>query len=251
VFEAGEIAEVAIPGQFVQVRTSETGVPFWPRPFSIHDSDPKNGTLAILFKVFGEGTSLLASKLPGQKIKIFGPLGNGFPLFQVEREIIIAAGGIGFPPLYFMAKRSIETGFPADKITFISGAKTRTEHLYEPGLYGLGMKLIVCTDDGSEGFKGHVVEFLKQNLAGYANPVVYACGPSAMLKAADNLLAERKLSGYLSLEALMPCGYGVCSGCAVKVHPPADHGPTDDKRDYHLKRVCVDGPVFQAGEVIW
>jgi dihydroorotate dehydrogenase electron transfer subunit len=169
----------------------------------------------------------------------------------VGREIVIAAGGIGFPPLYFMAKKSIESGFPPDKITFISGAKTRAEHLEEPGLYKLGMKLIVCTDDGSEGFKGHVVEFLKQNLADYSDPLVYACGPSAMLKGADLLLTERKFMGYLSLEALMPCGYGICSGCAVKVHPPINRGPTDDKRDYHLKRVCVDGPVFQSGEVIW
>jgi dihydroorotate dehydrogenase electron transfer subunit len=233
------------------VRISESGIPFWPRPFSIHEANQKSGTLAILFKVFGEGTSLLAKRLPGQKISLFGPLGNGFPAMPIGREIIMAAGGIGFPPLYFLAKKSIESGFLANRITFISGAKSRADQLKEPGFYKLGMNLIVCTDDGSEGFKGHVVEFLEQNLDTFTNPSVYACGPSAMLQAADILLTKLNLSGYLSLEALMPCGYGICSGCAVKVFPSPDRGPTDDKRDYHLKRVCVDGPVFRTGEVIW
>jgi dihydroorotate dehydrogenase electron transfer subunit len=193
----------------------------------------------------------MAAKLPGQKVHLFGPLGNGFPALPQGREIVMAAGGVGFPPLYFLAKKSIDSGYSADKITFISGAKSRSEQLKEKGLYKLGMKLVICTDDGSEGFKGHVVNFLEQNLANYTDPVVFACGPSAMLQAADRLLLERKVAGHLSLEALMPCGYGICSGCAVKTYPAPDSGPSDDNRDYHLKRVCVDGPVFGVGEVIW
>ncbi len=184
-------------------------------------------------------------------IHLFGPLGNSFPPLQENREIIIAAGGVGFPPLYFLAKKSISEGFPADKIIFITGAKNSSELLDDKGLYKLGMKLIVCTDDGSAGFKGHIVDFLERNIADYRDPIVYACGPSAMLKGVDILTSQRKLKGHLSLEALMPCGYGICSGCAVKVRPPADRGPTDDNREYQLKRVCADGPVFESGEVIW
>jgi dihydroorotate dehydrogenase electron transfer subunit len=193
----------------------------------------------------------MSAQSVGNRIHLFGPLGNGFPALPAGREIVMAAGGVGLPPLYFLAKKSIEDGFPANKIAFITGAKSASEHLHEKGLFDLGIKLIICTDDGSEGFKGHVVDFLAGNLKDYTEPAVYACGPTAMLKAADKLLLERKLSGYLSLEALMPCGYGVCSGCAVKVHPPSDRGPTDDKRAYHLKRVCIDGPVMGVGEVIW
>jgi dihydroorotate dehydrogenase electron transfer subunit len=193
----------------------------------------------------------MAAMIPGQKAQLFGPLGNGFQPLPTDREIIMAAGGLGLPPLYFLAKKSVREGFPAENITFISGAKTQSEHLDEKGLFELGIKIIICTDDGSEGFKGHVVDFLERNLSRYDQPLVYACGPTAMLKAADRLILERKLSGFLSLEALMPCGYGICSGCAVKVYPAEDRGPTDDKRDYHLKRVCVDGPVFGVGEVIW
>jgi dihydroorotate dehydrogenase electron transfer subunit len=251
IFEAEDIANSARPGQFIQIRAGDNCFPFWPRPFSIHESDPANGRLAILFKIYGKGTSQIASMVPGEKVHLFGPLGNGFPSIPGDREIIMTAGGVGLPPLYFVAKRSISEGLAPSRIFFIVGAKTRTELLEEKGLYEMGIKLIICTDDGSEGFKGHVVDFLKRNISEYPHPIVYACGPEIMLRGIDRLILERKLSGYLSLEALMPCGYGICSGCAVKVHPPPDRGPTDDNRDYHLKRVCVDGPVFGSGEVIW
>jgi dihydroorotate dehydrogenase electron transfer subunit len=193
----------------------------------------------------------MAAKLPGEMVHLFGPLGNGFPSLPVDREILLAAGGVGFPPLYFLATRSISDGLPPSQIVFITGAKTRSELLEEKGLYDLGMKSIICTDDGSEGFRGHVVDFLRSNISEYPHPFVCACGPSLMLEGVDHLLMERNISGFLSLEALMPCGYGICSGCAVKVHPQADRGPTDDNRDYHLQRVCIDGPVFGTGEVIW
>ncbi len=193
----------------------------------------------------------MAAKSIGQKLHLFGPLGNCFPSLPKDREILIAAGGVGFPPLYFLAKKSISEGVPPAKIIFITGAKNSSELLDDKGLYKLGMKLIVCTDDGSTGFKGHIVDFLERNLADYKDPIIYSCGPSAMLRGVDMLMRQRKLTGHLSLEALMPCGYGICSGCAVKVRPSADRGPTDDRREYQLKRVCFDGPVFESGEVIW
>jgi dihydroorotate dehydrogenase electron transfer subunit len=98
---------------------------------------------------------------------------------------------------------------------------------------------------------GTVVDLLEKKLENAGDRIVYACGPMAMLKKIDRILVESGTSGFLSLEALMPCGYGICSGCAIKVVPPEDRGPTDDNRKYHLQRVCVEGPVFEAGEVIW
>jgi dihydroorotate dehydrogenase electron transfer subunit len=158
---------------------------------------------------------------------------------------------VGLPPLYFLAKRIIANGFSVSDIVFIIGAMTEADLLEKDGLFKLGLKPIICTDDGSLGFKGNVVDLLTMELPRYPQPLVYSCGPSAMLMGVDNLLSELTFSGYLSLEALMPCGYGICSGCAVKVKPPIDQGPTDDKRDYHLKRVCIEGPVFKSGEVNW
>ena len=249
--KAADIARNSQPGQFLQIKSSDSYIPLWPRPFSIYDADPETGLISVLFKVFGGGTALLASKSPGEQIHIFGPLGNYFPRSHGEKDIVMAAGGIGLPPLYFLAKRSVENGIPPRRITFIAGARTQSALLGEKSLFELGVNLTICTDDGSAGFKGNVVNALTAHLKNHNNPSVYACGPNAMLHGVDSLLLEKKLDGYLSLEALMPCGYGICSGCAVKVRPSADRGPTDDNRDYHLKRVCVDGPIFDSGEVIW
>lgn len=193
----------------------------------------------------------MAARTAGQLIHSLGPLGNSFPIPAPGRKIIMAAGGVGLPPLYFLSKRAIEQGAKSKDIMFIAGAKTKADLLEEKGLYDLGVELVTCTDDGSAGVKGNVVEALNGLLADKIKPVIYACGPNAMLKGVDSLILKNKLEGYLSLEALMPCGYGICSGCAVKVFPPAGQGPTDDKRDYHLKRVCIEGPIFGAGEVMW
>ena len=251
VFEAPDIARNSRPGQFIQIKSSDSYFPLWPRPFSIYDADPKSGFISIIFKVFGGGTALLASKEKGHPIHLFGPLGNYFPEPKSNHNIVIGAGGVGLPPLYFLAKRAINDGHNPDKITLVAGARTRNTLMAESALLGLGLKLIICTDDGSAGIKGNVVDVLTSHLEQHRADFIYACGPNPMLKGVDELISKKKLKGCLSLEALMPCGYGICSGCAVKVIPPADRKPTDDKRDYHLKRVCVDGPIFDSGEVIW
>ncbi len=250
-FEAGDIAKFANPGQFIQLRTSRDYFPLWPRPFSIHDADPRSGELSIIFKVFGCGTSQLADISIGREVYLLGPLGNGFRLLKDESNVIMAAGGVGMPPVFFLAKRSIQNGYPAERITFISGARTKDGLFNDTELSELGIDLHSCTDDGSFGVIGTVVDLLEKKLENAGDRIVYACGPMAMLEKIDRILVESGISGFLSLEALMPCGYGICSGCAIKVVPPEDRGPTDDNRKYHLQRVCVEGPVFNAGEVIW
>ena len=250
-FEAADIASGASPGQFIQARSSDHCLPLWPRPFSIHDVDPARGLVTIMFRVYGSGTAQMATRSAGDLIHLFGPLGNSFPLPDGGREIIMAAGGVGLPPLYFLSKVAANLGASPEKILFIAGARTKLELLNEPGLFDLGLKPIICTDDGTAGRKGTVVETLRDLLSQRSSAIIYSCGPNAMLRAVDFLLLERGFSGFLSLEALMPCGYGICSGCAVKVSPPPERGPTDDKRDYHLKRVCIEGPVFRTGEVMW
>ena len=250
-FEAGDIAKSANPGQFIQVRTSADYVPLWPRPFSIYDADPGSGELSIIFKIFGCGTSQLADMRDGQKAHLLGPSGNGFRLLKNEPGVIMAAGGVGMPPLFFLAKRSIQNGYPAERITFISGARAKDDLFNDVELSELGIDLHICTDDGSLGARGTVVDLLEKELENVRDRIVYACGPTAMLEKIDRMLVAKEMSGFLSLEALMPCGYGICSGCAVKVTPPKDRGPTDDNREYHLRRVCIEGPIFESGEVIW
>lgn len=251
ILQAEEISRSALPGQFIQVRVSDGFVPLWPRPFSIFDTNPDAGEISILLKIAGRGTSALASKKEGDSLQIFGPLGNGFNVSNNGSPVIMAAGGVGLPPLYLLAKSLIEEGFPLESILFISGARKKTELFDCAELRRLNTELVVCTDDGSAGEKGTVVEILENMLGNDEKPKVYACGPSGMLKKIDRMLVEKDIPGFLSLEELMPCGYGICSGCAVRVHPSAERGKTDDNRDYHLKRICVEGPVFKAGEVIW
>jgi dihydroorotate dehydrogenase electron transfer subunit len=249
--ETPEIAKSSQPGQFVQVRPSETYFPLWPRPFSIYDADSETGKIVIVFKIAGCGTSQMANKNSGQTMHILGPLGNGFPSLPLKRKVILASGGVGLPPLFFLAKKSIVGGYPVRNLTFIAGGKSADDILEKAGLLELGIEASICTDDGSLGFKGTVVDLLKKHLDENFDCIVYACGPTLMLKGIDDLLISRGIPGLLSLEALMPCGYGICSGCAVKVTLPVGRGPTDDNRDFHLKRICVDGPVFNTGEVIW
>lgn len=250
-FKAIEISKLTLPGQFVQVRISDNPVPLWPRPFSVFDVDTGKGEISIVFKVAGHGTRILSEKSTGDLVSIFGPLGNGFSLPEYGHDIVMAAGGVGLPPLYLLSKFSVDNGFPSKSIKFISGAKTVSELFDCMELKKLNTELRICTDDGSAGEKGTVVDILEKILDGEDNLRVYACGPSAMLKRIDEMLKKRNIPGFLSLEQLMPCGYGICSGCAVKVYPSQDRGKTDDNRDYHLKRVCVEGPVFESGEVMW
>lgn len=250
-FSAAEIASRARPGQFVQIRTSDNYFPLWPRPFSINSVDVAAGEISIIFKIFGCGTSQLAGMREGHRAHILGPLGNSFPALSEQRRVIMAAGGVGMPPLYFLASVSVNDGYPADRIVFISGAKTKDALFDDGGLQRLGTILRICTDDGSTGEKGTVVDLLEKEVQSGGKAVIFACGPTAMLARIDRMLVEKKMTGFLSLEALMPCGYGICSGCAVRVVPPADRDPTDDDCDYHLKRVCTEGPVFGSGEVIW
>jgi len=162
----------------------------------------------------------------------------------------MVAGGVGLPPLYFLARETINSGYSAKKIVFISGARSKEEHFGGGKLAELGTDLRICTDDGSSGEKGTSLDLFEKIING-DNDIVYACGPTPMLAKLDSIMQNKNMRGYLSLETLMPCGMGICSGCAVKTKPSPNRGPTDDKRDYHLQRVCVDGPVFESGKVIW
>lgn len=250
-FQAPDIVASALPGQFVQLRVSDDYYPLWPRPFSIYDVDRRKGSFEIIFKVFGRGTSRLARIREGENVHILGPLGNGFAPMTEKGQVIMAAGGIGMPPLYFLAKTSVMNSFPPERIMFISGARTRDDLFDDGGLSKLNLESRICTDDASFGSGGTVVDILESELKKTNPETVYSCGPSAMLEKIDHILRRRKIRGYLSLEALMPCGIGICSGCAVRTMPDANRGPTDDGRDYHLQRVCQEGPVFESGKVIW
>jgi dihydroorotate dehydrogenase electron transfer subunit len=241
-----EISAKAKPGQFVQMRIPGCQEALWPRPFSIHHVD--GDVVAIYIKKIGKITGLLNNLVNGDELQLTGPLGNGFDLPSKDRHAFLVAGGIGLPPLYFLCTQMIAAGHAPSMIHFYSGAKTQNDLFSRDEIKNLGVDCIVTTEDGTFGQKGLITTPFAINLKNVAKPIIFACGPTAMLKEIARITDG--LECYLSLEQLMPCGWGVCNGCAVRVKA-ADNEKTEDNRPYRLARVCKEGPVFGASEILW
>ncbi len=222
------------PGQFVQVEVSESLEPFLRRPISICEIDKKG--IRLVYRTKGRGTKLLANKLASRDqnnygktyLRIFGPLGHGFPIIGNKATLI--GGGIGVPPLLGLAKKMWQQGM---KITALLGFNTKENAILIDEFKNYA-EVLIATLDGSLGHRGLVTELITDN----ATPV-YACGPEALLRALERF----NLTGYYSLERRMACGIGVCLGCNITVL-------TKDKKELR-QRVCYDGPVFPLGFVKW
>ena len=193
------------------------------RPISIMDFG--DGYVDILYKVLGHGTKDMTSYKPGLKLDVLVGLGNGFNINKAKKPLLIA-GGIGVAPLIGLAKGFNKLGI---RPTFVYGARSKDD-IVMTDLIKEYADLKICTDDGSLGFKGNVVNCLKSLNLDY--DYYYACGPQIMLK----FLALDFKNGEVSLEARMGCGFGACMGCSIET----TNGP---------KRVCKEGPVFDASEV--
>lgn len=240
------IARQAQPGQFVQILTTPGIEPFLPRPMSVFSTEPRQGTFSILFAVVGPGTARLAGLATGAELPVLGPLGNTFTLPDGCRHVLLVAGGVGLPPLDFWARRLITNkNTTPPNITLLVGARNAAARLRLPKI--AGVRRAWSTDDGSFGFHGNVVQLLDKTYSekswSPAEMMVYGCGPAPMLRALQVWLAQNQCRGQLSLEEMMACGFGVCSGCVVAANPARDGY---DK----YKRVCYDGPVFDAREVL-
>ncbi|MEW6183725.1 MAG: dihydroorotate dehydrogenase electron transfer subunit [Bacillota bacterium] len=235
---APEVAAAAQPGQFLMVKTGFTLDPLLRRPLSVNTVDRTRGLVKILYRVVGRGTSLMAGKKLGRRMNILGPLGNGFTI-PSKGSFVVVAGGLGIAPLLFLVQRLRALG---NEVTVFYGAQNKYQLLLMDELSGLRVNLVTATNNGSSGYKGTVVDLLRAQGIPPAE-IVYAAGPPPMLKALSGLLGEAGvLWAEVTLEERMGCGVGACRGCAVKI--AGEEGPT-------YKRVCHDGPVFRAEEVIW
>ncbi|WP_205599209.1 dihydroorotate dehydrogenase electron transfer subunit [Oceanobacillus halotolerans] len=221
------LSQSANPGQFIHVYIDGFMLR---RPISIADVNKKEQTITILFKQSGKGTEKIASYQPGNMIDVLGPCGNGFPLESTDDKILLIGGGIGVPPLYYFGKKMSETG---KEIISILGFQSKKDLFYEQEFQQLGTTYIV-TNDGTYGDKGFVTSLFNK-LENYDS--YYACGPIPMLKAVKKELPNKV--GYLSIEERMGCGIGACFACVI---------PTTDQTGY--KKICKDGPVFSAQEVL-
>lgn len=211
-------------GQFLHLRMRNSSMVLR-RPISIASIDNDNCTL--LYRVAGKGTEEMSSYQPGDFVDTLGPLGNGFPTDFLESgaEVAVVGGGIGVAPLYELGKELQKKGV---RTTFVLGFANKDDCYYYDAFTALG-NVILCTDDGSLGLKGHVGVGLPS-----VNPdAVFACGPNPLLRLVQSTFSKLD-HVYLSLEERMACGVGACYGCETK---------------RKNKRICIDGPVFQREEV--
>ena len=240
------IARHARPGQFVQMQTSPGLEPFFRRPMSIFGADSRKGVFTVVFAVVGKGTRCLARARVGDELSVVGPLGNWFILPRGCTHAVLVAGGVGLPPVDFWARNLVGSKKPASRlrVTLLIGARSDRERIRVPAVPGV--QRAWSTDDGSFGFRGTVIDLLRKRQQEEDWPVagtaVYGCGPIAMLKALQAWMIEHGYWGQLSLEGLMPCGFGVCSGCVVR-SARAEEGYEK------FLRMCHDGPVFDVAEV--
>jgi len=244
VLSAPEIARQANPGQFVYVRVCEGYNPLLRRPFSVHRAEGQK--IEILYKVVGRGTEILSKKKNGEYLDVLGPLGTGYRSSSATSKIsdvILVAGGIGVASLLFLAE-SILLANPELSILVLIGAKNREELLCAGDFKRLGCRVEIATENGTKGYRGLASDLLQECLplsGNRAKPLVFACGPLGMLKRVEEISKKRHFPCQVSLEEHLACGVGACLGCVVKVKGS----------NYTYKRVCRDGPVFDAGELVW
>ena len=249
-----ELARSILPGQFFMVRPADGSDPLLGRPFALFDVyDEKGGTagLDFGFVTVGKLTAEMTRWRAGDRCRVWGPLGNGFPPPPAGR-LVMVAGGIGQTPFLAVAREALglrRYGRPArvvahrpEKPTLLYGVRSADllAGLDEFRLDGLDVR--IATDDGTAGHHGYVTSLLDDLLAEEGpRPTVYCCGPEPMMKAVAGRCAAAGVECLLSLESPMACGFGACFSCVVKVKTP-------DGWDY--RRSCVEGPVFRAAELV-
>ena len=236
--------ELAKPGQFVMVRIGSAVNPLLRRPFSllglIREQDRVTG-FELLFKVVGQGTDQLSRCREGDRLSVIGPLGNAFGVPQECRQLILVAGGIGVPPIRFLAQSLLDQDGGLERCLVFIGGRTQEDLVCITEFDLPGFLLDVSTDDGSQGNMGVVTRGLEQALDAGPADLICACGPHGMLRAVAAIAKQRQIPCQVSIEAMMACGMGACLGCAVAV--------TDD--DARYRHVCMDGPVFDADRLDW
>lgn len=226
----------AKPGQFISMYTND-GSKLLPRPISICEIDKEQGRLRMVYRVTGEhtGTKQFSELKAGDAIPVIGPLGNGFPLEKaVGKNAFLMGGGIGVPPILELAKQ-----LNCEQKQVIVGYRDAQTFLREE--FEKQAKVYVATEDGSVGTKGNVMDAIREEEL--KADIIYACGPTPMLRAIKTYAEENGIECYISLEERMACGIGACLACVCKSKEKDHHSNVNNKR------ICKDGPVFLSTEV--
>jgi len=229
--KSNEIASESKPGQFLHIKCGHSRI--LRRPISI--CDVNGDSITFIFEVKGEGTNWLSKRMPGQKLDIMGPLGNGFEI--PDDKIIIIGGGVGTPPMLYAAKAAKQ------KATAILGFREKSRVILTDEFEAACDELYITTDDGSVGIHGAVTKPLETLLKTGKYKAVMSCGQLLMQKAVADMCAKYGISSQVSLEERMGCGVGACLVCACETKG------TDGNSK--MSRACLEGPVFNANDVIW
>ncbi|HWG45490.1 MAG TPA: dihydroorotate dehydrogenase electron transfer subunit [Gemmataceae bacterium] len=246
-----ELARAIRPGQFLMIRLPGHSDPLLGRPFALYDTvlDSQNQPIAVdvVYLVVGKLTGLLAALRPGERVEVWGPLGNGFPDLHDLEHVALVAGGIGQTPFLahvrdLLGTRGYDDREPrraAQRVSLYYGVRTADLAAGVEDFRAAGATVHLASDDGSLGYHGYVTQLLEQ----HAPPQhLVGCGPEPMLRALAKLAQRWGVPCHLSLETPMACGVGICFSCVTRIR-------TADGWDY--RRVCVDGPIFDAACLAW
>lgn len=231
-----EAAKTARPGQYVSVYTKDASK-LLPRPISICEINKEDKSLRLVYRVTGDktGTKEFSALKAGDTVPVIGPLGNGFPYEEAEgKKVFLMGGGIGVPPILELAKQ-----IKCQKKQIVVGYRDADNFLKEE--FEANGELYISTEDGSAGTKGNVMNAIEAH--GLEADMIFACGPTPMLRAIKAYAQERGITCYISLEERMACGIGACLACVCKTKDLDAHS------NVHNKRICKDGPVFLSTEV--
>ncbi len=230
---APEIAKNAKPGQFAEIYTG-LGEAILPRPISFCEIIKEKGLIRFCFRVVGKGTKHFSEMKKGDKLRLLGPLGNGFEIPDAPQKSIVIGGGIGIPPLLELCKH-----LKGEVHVFLG---TREEPILVEDFEKTGAIVHVCTENGCTGYHGYAITLVDE--LNIPADMIYSCGPKIMLKIVSDWAKKKNIRAQVSMEERMACGIGVCCGCAIKIQKKGED-------DWHSLKVCKDGPVFWNDEVIW
>ncbi len=230
-----EEGEAPRPGQFISLKSYGITDLILRRPFAVSAFDAAKGEARIVYQIKGEATRALAGRLAGERLDVIGPLGNTFPAPNGARPVLVG-GGVGLGPILYHGNTLAAQGERPLVVLGFRGASLIPELAsrcrFEP---------VLCTDDGSVGHRGTVVDYLRGlPRDGLSGGELYVCGPNPMMAGCHSLAADLDLACWVSMEQIMGCGVGACMGCAIPIAGSAAYA-----------RVCTEGPVFPSRMVAW
>lgn len=229
------IGKPPLPGQFFTLRIGSLPAPLLRRPFAFARFSDTDRLASCIYVVRGIATAILRTLGNGTSLDIIAPLGRPFPLSQPHERPLLVAGGTGLGPILFLADTLLQRGIDCRLVFGCRSATHLPDALFE------NRNASLCTDDGSKGFHGTVIDYLKKIADSLPrDTVLYCCGPGPMLQMCHQFAKDHCFRCFVSVEQVMACGVGACMGCAVRLR---DHGS--------YVRACKEGPVFDSEEVEW